>query len=96
MSIVFIFGNVSSPVLIRNYDYSPKLLEGTWFASRLNGKRVLGVVDCLWGVLDGINDEGLAVSLSFGGRTTSGKGFGIPLVLRYILICNMAPNTLAL
>ena len=67
-----------TPVLIRNYDYSPQLIEGTWFASRLNGKRVLGVVDCLWGVLDGINEDGLAVSLAFGGRTTSGKGFGIP------------------
>lgn len=74
-----------TPVLIRNYDYSPQLIEGTWFASRLNGKRVLGVVDCLWGVLDGINEDGLAVSLAFGGRTTSGKGFGIPIVLRYVL-----------
>ena len=73
------------PVLIRNYDYSPKLLEGTWIASRLNGKRVLAVVDCLWGVLDGINEDGLAVSLSFGGRTNCGLGFGIPIVLRYVL-----------
>jgi len=75
----------AAPVLIRNYDYGPKLLEGTWLASRLNGKRVIGVADCLLGVLDGINEDGLAVSLAFGGRTTSGKGFGIPIVLRYIL-----------
>ena len=54
--------------LIRNYDYSPKLLEGTWLASRLNGRRVLAMVDCLWGVLDGINQDGLAISLSFGDR----------------------------
>lgn len=73
------------PALIRNYDYGPKLLEGTWLASRLNGKRVIGVADCLLGVLDGINEDGLAVSLAFGGRTTSGKGFGIPIVLRYLL-----------
>ena len=41
--------------------------------------------DCLWGVLDGINDAGLAVSLAFGGRKAVGDGFGIPLILRYIL-----------
>jgi predicted choloylglycine hydrolase len=73
------------PALIRNYDYSPKLLEGSWFASRLNGRRVLAMGDCLWGVLDGINEDGLALSLSFGGRTVVGKGFGIPIVMRYAL-----------
>jgi len=73
------------PVLIRNYDYGPKFLEGTWFASRLNGQRVLAMGDCLWGVLDGINEDGLALSLSFGGRTVVGKGFGIPIVMRYAL-----------
>jgi predicted choloylglycine hydrolase len=73
------------PALIRNYDFSPRLLEGTWYASRFNGKRVVAVADCLWGVLDGINEDGLAVSLSFGGRTAAGPGFGIPIVLRYVL-----------
>ena len=75
----------ANPMLIRSYDYSPRLLEGTWLASRFNGKRVIAMVDCLWGVLDGINEDGLAASLSFGGRTVSGKGFGIPIVLRYVL-----------
>jgi predicted choloylglycine hydrolase len=74
-----------TPALIRNYDFSPRLLEGTWHASRFNGKRVVAVIDCLWGVLDGVNEDGLAVSLSFGGRTAAGPGFGIPLVLRYVL-----------
>ena len=73
------------PRLIRNYDYGPKLLEGTWLASRLTGRRVLAMIDCLWGVLDGINEDGLAMSLSFGGRTAVGRGFGIPIVLRYAL-----------
>ncbi|WZB69714.1 C45 family peptidase [Achromobacter xylosoxidans] len=41
--------------------------------------------DCLWGALDGVNEDGLAASLSFGGRTVAGIGFGIPLVLRYVL-----------
>ena len=41
--------------------------------------------DCLWGLLDGMNDAGLAVSLTYGGRRVLGHGFGIPLVLRYLL-----------
>ena len=41
--------------------------------------------DCLWGLLDGVNDAGLAASLTFGGRPAVGDGFGIPLVMRYVL-----------
>jgi Acyl-coenzyme A:6-aminopenicillanic acid acyl-transferase len=43
------------------------------------------MLDCLWGLLDGINDAGLAVSQTFGGRPEVGEGFGIPLVIRYVL-----------
>ncbi|HEY3016850.1 MAG TPA: C45 family peptidase, partial [Nocardioides sp.] len=49
------------------------------------GRRVVGMSDCLWGLIDGMNDAGLAASLAFGGRRTVGVGFGIPLVLRYVL-----------
>jgi len=73
------------PALLRNYDFAPALLEGTWLATRWRGPRVAAVGDCLWGALDGMNEAGLAASLSFGGRTVSGQGFGIPLVLRYVL-----------
>jgi predicted choloylglycine hydrolase len=73
------------PALLRNYDFAPALLEGTWLATRWLGKRVMAVGDCLWGALDGVNQAGLAAALSFGGRTVSGSGFGIPLVLRYAL-----------
>lgn len=76
-----------NPILARNYDYSPELFEGTWLNSRLTGKGVIAVVDCLWGALDGINEDGLAVSLAFGGRRDVGEGFGIPIVLRYVLEC---------
>jgi predicted choloylglycine hydrolase len=37
------------------------------------------------GALDGINDAGLAVSLSFGGRKETGLGFGAPMIVRYLL-----------
>ncbi|QBY55647.1 C45 family autoproteolytic acyltransferase/hydolase [Cupriavidus oxalaticus] len=75
----------ATPALLRNYDFAPALLEGVWLASRWHGRRVLAVNDCLWGALDGINESGLAASLSFGGRKAVGNGFGIPLVLRYVL-----------
>ena len=68
-----------------SYDYSPDLLEGNWLATRWCGQRVLAMGDCLWGALDGINEAGLAASLSFGGKTQSAEGFGIPLVMRYLL-----------
>jgi predicted choloylglycine hydrolase len=73
-----------SPALVRNYDYSPWLFEGTLLFSSWN-RPVIAMSDCLWGVLDGINDAGLAVSLAFGGRRVVGDGFGVPLILRYIL-----------
>ena len=73
------------PVLMRNYDFSPALCEGTILKSGWNGGRVIASVDCTWGVLDGMNDAGLALSLTFGGRNVVGDGFAISIVLRYIL-----------
>ena len=73
------------PVLVRNYDYSPDRIEGTILGTAWEGRRVIGMSDCLWGLLDGVNDAGLAVSLAFGGRRVVGRGFGVPLVVRYLL-----------
>ena len=73
------------PVLVRNYDYPVARLEGLVYLTEWTGRRVLGMSDCLWGLLDGVNDAGLAVSLTFGGRRDVGDGFGIPIVVRYLL-----------
>jgi len=73
------------PALIRNYDWDYRLFDGVVAKTAYTGRRVLGMLDCLWGLLDGINDAGLAVSLTFGGRPEVGEGFGIPLVIRYVL-----------
>ena len=73
------------PILVRNYDYSPARFEGTIWSTRILERRVIGMTDCLWGLLDGMNDAGLAVSLTFGGRRVLGDGFGIPIVVRYVL-----------
>lgn len=72
------------PLLVRNYDYHPRLLEAVILRTAWH-RPVLATSDCLWGVLDGINDAGLAVSLTFGGRRVVGDGFGVPIILRYIL-----------
>jgi predicted choloylglycine hydrolase len=73
------------PLLVRNYDYSPRLFEGAILHTAWNGRKVVGTSDCLWGLVDGMNEDGLVVSLSFGGRREVGEGFGVPLLLRYIL-----------
>ncbi len=73
------------PQLVRNYDYHPNLCEGTLMNSAWNGKHVIAIGDCLWGVVDGMNSDGLVASLTFGGRKVVGKGFGIPFILRYVL-----------
>ena len=73
------------PLLVRNYDYHPDCFEGTFLHSAWSGTHTLVASDCLWGVLDGLNEYGLVVSLAFGGRRDVGDGFGIPLILRYVL-----------
>jgi Predicted choloylglycine hydrolase len=41
--------------------------------------------EAFWGCLDGMNEDGLAVSLTFGGRKAHGPGIAMPMVLRYVL-----------
>lgn len=71
--------------LVRNYDYHPDLIEGTQLLTAWNGKKVIASSDCLSGALDGMNEDGLAISLTYGGRRLVGMGFGIPFILRYVL-----------
>ena len=77
--------HTDGPLLVRNYDLHPCLNEGSILHSNWNGRRVMASSEMLWGVADGMNDAGLALSLAFGGRKVVGNGFGIPLILRYIL-----------
>jgi predicted choloylglycine hydrolase len=73
------------PMLVRNYDYHPDLCERVVYSSAFTGRRVIGSSDCLWGLLDGMNDAGLVISLTSAGRQSGVTGFGIPLVVRYLL-----------
>ena len=74
-----------SPRLVRNYDYSPFLCEKLIWKTKWNRRSVIAASDCMVGALDGVNDTGLAVSLSFGGRKETGRGFGAPMIVRYLL-----------
>jgi predicted choloylglycine hydrolase len=73
------------PLLVRNYDYDPNAFDAVVLKTKWNGRGVIGTSDGLFGLVDGVNDAGLAVSLTFGGRQEVGEGFGVPLILRYIL-----------
>lgn len=73
------------PVLVRNYDYDAKAFDSLVLHSSWQGRKVMGTSDGLWGLVDGVNDAGLAVSLTFGGRREVGDGFGVPLIIRYVL-----------
>src|SRR5690348_11348602 len=74
----------SAGTLLRNYDFDPDEVPGVIVRSRFL-RPVIGMLDGGWGLLDGMNDAGLAVSLTFGGRFTQGPGFSIVIVLRYLL-----------
>lgn len=73
------------PLLVRNYDYNPHEFDAVLLRTNWQGRAVVGVTDGLFGLVDGMNDAGLAVSLTFGGRRAIGTGFGVPLILRYVL-----------
>ena len=75
----------ADPVLVRNYDYSPDAFDCLILRTQWQGRTIMGTSDGLWGLVDGINDAGLAISLTFGGRRVVGDGFGVPLILRYVL-----------
>ena len=75
----------AKPMLVRNYDYDPEAFDALMLHSAWLGRTTIGMTDCMVGLLDGMNEDGLAVSLTFGGRTLVGRGFGIPIVLRYVL-----------
>ena len=73
------------PLLVRNYDYNPKAFDAVVLRTSWQGNAVMGTSDCLAGLVDGVNEAGLALSLTFGGRRVVGTGFGVPVILRHVL-----------
>ena len=81
--------------LLRNYDLAPDLNEGLLLRSEWSGRPVMGMVEFLWGLSDGINDAGLSVALAYGGRSETGEGFGVTTILRYVLeVCDTVEEAL--
>ena len=74
-----------APVLVRNYDYPPSLSDSLALRTHWSDRSIIGMSDCGWGLMDGMNDAGLAIAISFGGRREVGRGFGIGLIVRYLL-----------
>src|SRR5262245_40790095 len=82
--------------LVRNYDLSPDLNEGLLLRSEWTGSSVMGMVEFLWGVSDGVNARGLALALAYGGRADVAQGFGVTTILRYVLeTCGTVAQALA-
>ena len=48
------------PLLVRNYDYDAQLVDGVILLTGWSKWRVIGSTDCLIGLVDGMNDAGLA------------------------------------
>jgi predicted choloylglycine hydrolase len=74
------------PALIRNYDYPLDVVSDRFELTNWSGRKVIGKAQRPWGgCLDGMNDDGLVASLTFGGRRAQGLGFSIILMMRYVL-----------
>lgn len=81
--------------LVRNYDLSPDLNEGLLLRTEWTGMPVMGMIEFLWGLSDGVNAEGLCAALAFGGRSEVARGFGVTTIMRYLLeTCGTVPEAL--
>ena len=74
------------PALVRNYDYPLDIVSPGILSTRWMGREVIAKAQRPWGgVTDGMNADGLAVSIALGGSAAVGEGFAIILVARYVL-----------
>ncbi|MGF1619097.1 MAG: C45 family autoproteolytic acyltransferase/hydrolase [Rhodomicrobiaceae bacterium] len=81
--------------LARNYDLAPDLNEGLLLRTEWTGTPVMGMIEFLWGLSDGINAEGLCAALAYGGRSEVACGFGVTTIMRYVLeTCGTVPEAL--
>jgi len=73
------------PALVRNYDFPLDMVSGRFEATSWL-RRVIAKTQRPWGgCLDGMNEDGLAASLTTGGGREQGQGFAVILILRYVL-----------
>jgi predicted choloylglycine hydrolase len=76
----------AGPALVRNYDFSLDIVSDRFEATSWSGRKVIAKAQRPWGgCLDGMNEEGLVASCTFGGSPAKGLGFSVILMLRYVL-----------
>jgi predicted choloylglycine hydrolase len=74
------------PALVRNYDFPLGTVSDGFESTCWSGREVISKAQRPWGgCLDGMNQDGLVASLTFGGSPSQGRGFSIILLLRYVL-----------
>jgi predicted choloylglycine hydrolase len=74
------------PALVRHYDYPLDVVSGRFEITSWAGRKVIAKAQRPWGgCIDGMNEDGLVASLTFGGGDGHGLGFSIILMLRYLL-----------
>ncbi|MBW9117711.1 peptidase C45 [Rhizobium cauense] len=74
------------PALVRNFDYLPAIVSDRFEMSAWSNVRVIAKAQRPWGgCVDGMNEEGLVVSVTLGGSRAQSEGFSIILIVRYIL-----------
>ena len=85
------------PALVRNYDFPLDLISDRFEVTSWSGREVIAKAQRPWGgCIDGINEDGLVASLTFGGSQVQGFGFSVILMLRYVLeTCSQVDQALA-
>jgi predicted choloylglycine hydrolase len=72
------------PALVRNYDFSLDIVSDRFELTSWSRRKVIAKAQRPWGgCLDGMNEDGLVASMTFGGSPAMGRGFSAILMLRY-------------
>jgi predicted choloylglycine hydrolase len=81
-----VWHGTDGPALVRNYDFSLDIVSDRFEATSWSGRKVIAKTQRPWGgCLDGMNEDGLVASQTFGGSPSIGQGFSLLLILRYVL-----------
>jgi len=85
------------PALVRNYDFPLDTVSDRFEMTSWFGRKVIAKAQRPWGgCLDGMNEDGLVASLTFGGNRAQGLGFAVILMLRYVLeTCSRVDEAIA-
>ena len=74
------------PALVRNYDFALDIVSDRFELTSWSGRNVIAKAQKPWGgCLDGMNENGLVASMTFGGSPVMGRRFSAILMLRYAL-----------